>query len=101
MEIKCTTSNCEHHFRNRCMLGAVEVDTKGICVSKLKRAGGAYAQAVAEFEIASEIQPSDILPNEISCGCTACQFNKNKVCISTEIMVGDSFFSTKCFTKQK
>lgn len=98
--LKCTTSNCEYHFKNHCTAGLLQIGEKGVCQSKRKRAGGAYAQAIAEFELADELTPLLERETEVQCMCKTCKHNKDSACISPEILVGDGVLSTKCFTKR-
>lgn len=99
--LKCTTSNCEYHFKNHCTAGTLNITEKGACSTKRKRAGGAYAQAIAEFELADELAPLLERETEVQCLCSACKHNKNNACTSPDLLVGDGVFGTKCFTKRK
>ena len=99
--LKCTTSNCEFHFKNHCTAGTLDINEKGACKTKRKRQGGAYAQAIAEFELADELTPLLERETEVSCTCVECAYNENKTCNSQDVLIGDSIISTKCFTKKK
>lgn len=98
--LKCTTNNCEFHFKNHCTAGVLEIGDKGVCKSKRKRAGGAYAQAIAEFELADELTPLLERETEVQCNCETCKHNKDKTCLSKDLLIGDGVLTTKCFTKQ-
>ena len=101
MDLKCTTSNCEYHFKNRCTAGCMKVNEKGVCQTKKKRAGGAYAQAIAEFELADELSPLLDNETELKCSCNECAYNDNDTCKSNSVLIGDGIVSTKCFTRRK
>ena len=44
MQLKCTTANCQHNLKCHCDAGAITIDEKGVCDSRMKRAGGALEQ---------------------------------------------------------
>ena len=99
--LKCTTSNCEFHFKNRCTAGVVNVNEKGVCKTRQKRVGGAYAQAIAEFELADELAPLAENNTEVQCECESCIHNEDKTCTSSSLLVGDGILNVKCFTKHR
>ncbi len=95
---KCTTSNCIHNLKCHCNAGVVTIDDRGLCDTKLKRAGGALEQTFAEIEAGDDFIPD----NPLSIECTAdCIYNKDKKCTAGAIYVSDSFARTKCQTRQK
>lgn len=99
--LKCTTNNCEFHFKNRCTAGVLNVNEKGVCKTKRKRVGGAYAQAIAEFELADELSPLSEMETEVQCNCVECIHNEDKMCGAHSILVGDGIVHTKCFSRHK
>lgn len=98
-QLKCTTSNCQHNLKCHCNAGVISVTEKGICDSKIKRAGGMLEQTFAELE-ASEEFLSDA-PNIVQCNSVECEYNKENRCASSSILVSDNLFSTKCQTRIK
>ena len=101
-DMRCTTNNCEFHLKNKCTAAVVDISEKGVCKTKLKRNGGAYAQAVAEFELADELNPANIRDNIVQCDCKECEHNDGRCnCCAESILVGDSLIKTKCFTRKK
>ncbi|MBR7110776.1 MAG: DUF1540 domain-containing protein [Clostridia bacterium] len=99
--LKCTTSNCEFHFKNRCTAGVINVNEKGVCKTRQKRVGGAYAQAIAEFELADELTPLAETNTEVQCNCENCIHNEDKMCSANTILVGDGIMNVKCFSKHR
>ena len=99
--LKCTTSNCEFHFKNHCTASVLDVSEKGVCKTKRKRPGGAYAQAIAEFELADELTPLLERETEVQCKCENCSLNNLGACTAQDLLIGDGVLNTKCFTKQR
>ncbi len=96
--LKCTTANCVHNLKCHCNAGVVTVDERGLCDTKIKRAGGALEQTFREIEAGDDFIPDAPLSVE----CTAdCVYNKDNVCTASAIYVNDSFARTKCATRQK
>ena len=79
----------------------MKVNEKGICSTKKKRPGGAYAQAIAEFELADELSPLLDKETELKCVCKECSYNHSETCSSPEVLIGDGIITTKCFTRKK
>lgn len=98
LQLKCTTSNCQHNLKNHCTAGIILINEKGICDTKIKRAGGALEQTFAELEAAKEFL-SDA-PDVVQC-IANCVYNKNDRCNASSILVGDMMLSTKCATRIK
>ena len=99
--LKCTTCNCEFNQRNHCNARVVDISEKGVCNTRIKRKGGAYAQAVAEFEFSDELFAMSPSEPTIICNATNCMHNKDHSCTRETILVGDSLIKTKCFSAKK
>ena len=76
LQLKCTTSNCQHNLKNHCTARIILINEKGICDTKIKRAGGALEQTFAELEAAEEFL-SDA-PDVVQC-IANCVYNKTTV----------------------
>ena len=98
MQLKCTTSNCQHNLKCHCNAGLISINEKGVCDSRVKRAGGALEQTFKEMEAADEFL-SDA-PSVVRCKAE-CVYNKDIRCSSTSILVNDIFMSTRCSTRIK
>jgi len=98
MQLKCTTANCQHNLRSHCNAGLIAVDEKGVCDSKIKRAGGALEQTFKEMEAGDEFL-SDA-PSVVRCYAD-CIYNEDGHCSATSLLVSDKFLSTKCQTRIK
>lgn len=99
--LKCTTSNCEFNVRNHCNAKIVDITEKGVCSTRIKRKGGAYAQAIAEFELSDELFPSTPLDTAVMCNAKKCAYNNGHACTRDSLLVGDSIIKTKCFSMKK
>ena len=98
MQLKCTTANCQHNLKCHCNAGLITVDEHAMCVSKIKRAGGALEQTFKEMEASDEFL-SDA-PSVVQC-MAKCVYNENRRCTATSILVNDKFMATKCATRIK
>ncbi|MFW5780280.1 MAG: DUF1540 domain-containing protein [Bacillota bacterium] len=98
IQLKCTTSNCQHNLKCHCNAGVIMVNEKGVCDTKIKRAGGALEQTFAELE-ASEEFLSDA-PGVVQC-YAECVYNKDGRCTANSLLVGDMMLNTKCATRIK
>lgn len=98
MQLKCTTSNCQHNLKCHCNAGLISINEKGVCDSRVKRAGGALEQTFKEMEAADEFL-SDA-PSVVSCKAE-CVYNKDNRCTATSMLVNDVFMSTRCATRIK
>ena len=98
MQLKCTTSNCQHNLKCHCNAGVISLDDRAICDSKIKRAGGALEQTFRELEAGEELL-SDA-PSAVRCDAT-CIYNENNYCTATSILLSDKLMSTKCATRIK
>ena len=99
--LKCTTSNCEFNIRNHCNAKVIDISEKGVCTTRIKRKGGAYAQALAEFEFSDELFAPTAGDPSIICNATACEFNSEHTCKRDSLLIGDSLIKTKCFSIKK
>ena len=100
--MRCTTNNCEFHLKNKCTAAVVDISHNGVCRTKLKRDGGAYAQTIAEFELSDELNPAILRDTLVQCDATQCVHNDGQCqCTAESILVGDSILKTKCFTLKK
>jgi hypothetical protein len=97
--LKCTTSSCEHNLKNQCLAGVITVGETAKCLSKIKREGGALAQAFADIEAAEELDFRVSSGNIVQCDATNCKHNLNNICSADEILVDDTILSTKCKTR--
>lgn len=95
-QINCSTSNCEHNLKNKCLAGVISISENAKCVSRIKREGGALAQNFADIEAGDEIMHTD-LESLVQCSAE-CAFNNNGLCANEQIDVRDSAFATKCRT---
>ncbi len=98
MQLKCTTSNCQHNLKCHCNAGVIGMNEKGVCASKIKRAGGALEQTFRELEAADELL-SDA-PSAVRCEAI-CIYNEDGYCRATSILVNDVMMNTKCATRIK
>lgn len=98
MQLKCTTANCQHNLKCHCNAGMIRVDDKGVCESRMKRAGGALEQTFKELEAGEELL-SDA-PSAVQCEAD-CLYNENNYCRATSLLVSDKFMQTKCQTRIK
>jgi hypothetical protein len=96
MQLKCTTSNCQHNLKCHCNAGVISVTDKAMCDSKMKRAGGALEQTFKELEASDEFLND--APSVVQC-TAECVYNENKRCKATSILVSDTIMSTKCITR--
>lgn len=96
MQLKCTTANCQHNLKCHCNAGAISIDDKAACDSRMKRAGGALEQTFKELEAGDELL-SDA-PAAVQCEAN-CIYNEKGYCRATSILVSDSFLTTKCKTR--
>ena len=99
-DLRCTTSNCEHNIRKHCTAGIINVSQTATCHTKIKREGSVLAQQFAEMEAASEMGNIEKESVFVQCDAT-CKYNENHTCMAEGITVADSFFSTKCMTREK
>lgn len=98
MQLKCTTSNCQHNLKGHCNAGIVSINEKGVCETKIKRAGGALEQTFVELEASEEFLND--APNAVQC-IANCVYNKDNRCCASSILVGDMMLNTKCATRIK
>ena len=98
MQLKCTTRNCQHNLKCHCNAGLITVNEKGVCDSKIKRAGGALEQTFKEMEASEEFLND--APSVVRCNAE-CLYNKEKHCSATSLLVADVMLSTKCGTRIK
>lgn len=98
MQLKCTTSNCQHNLKCHCNAGLITVDERGACVSKIKRAGGALEQTFKEMEASDEFLND--APSVVQC-MADCIYNDNRHCTATSLLVHDKLMNTKCATRIK
>lgn len=96
MQLKCTTSNCQHNLKCHCNAGLITISDKASCDSKIKRSGGALEQTFKELEASDEFL-SDA-PGVVQCNAT-CVYNKSNRCSATSLLVNDIMLSTKCATR--
>ena len=99
--LKCTTCNCEFNLRNHCNARVVDINEKFVCTTRIKRKGGAYAQAVAEFEFSDELFNLSATEPAVICNATNCIHNKDRSCMRETLLIGDSLIKTKCFSAKK
>ena len=99
--LKCTTCNCEFNIRNHCNAKVIDLNEKAVCTTRIKRKGGAYAQAVAEFEFSDELFAPRADEPAVICNMTSCAHNKDRACTRETILIGDSLIKTKCFSAKK
>ena len=97
-QLKCTTINCQHNLKNHCNAGIIAIDDKGVCDSRIKRAGGALEQTFAELEAGYDFL-SDA-PNVVRCSAE-CVYNVEGRCKASSILVCDSMLRTRCATRIK
>ena len=101
MDFKCTTNNCQFHFKTGCTAAIVDINAKGVCNTKCKRVGGAYAQTLEEFEMADELAPLVERDANVQCDAIDCVHNENMRCKTDDVLVSDALFKTKCFSYRK
>ena len=100
-KLKCTTCNCEFNIRNHCNAKVIDVSEKGVCTTRIKRKGGAYAQAIAEFEFSDELFSLSQDEPSVICNATTCAYNSDHTCTRDSLLIGDSLIRTKCFSAKK
>lgn len=98
MQLKCTTSNCQHNLKCHCNAGVITISEKAVCASKLKRAGGALEQTFRELEAAEELLND--APSAVKCDAL-CIYNENNYCKATSLLINDVMLNTKCATRIK
>lgn len=98
MQLKCTTSNCQHNLKCHCNAGLITINEKGVCESRIKRAGGALEQTFKELEASDEFLND--APSVVQCSAS-CVYNENNRCKATSLLVGDKFLNTRCATRIK
>lgn len=98
IQLKCTTSNCQHNLKCHCNSGVVTVSDKGTCLSKIKRAGGALEQTFRELEASDEFLND--APSQVKCDAQ-CIYNVDNYCGATSILVKDMLMGTRCATRIK
>ncbi|MBO5304580.1 MAG: DUF1540 domain-containing protein [Clostridia bacterium] len=98
LQLKCTTSNCQHNLKCHCNAGAITIGEKAVCESKVKRPGGALEQTFREMEVAEELLND--APSTIKCYAT-CIYNEDNYCKASSILVNDVMLNTKCATRIK
>jgi hypothetical protein len=96
-EINCTTSNCEHNVKCKCLAGIIAIGDNAKCLSRIKRDGGALAQSFADVEAGEEFFGES---TEVVVQCSAeCALNHNGLCTAEKIDVDDVLLGTKCKTR--
>jgi hypothetical protein len=102
--LTCTTSTCEYNRGCHCNAGVINIGKNGVCTTKVKREYGALGQLFENrrdgFEAAEDF---DYGKNEellIQCDSVKCIYNKDALCRSGVVNVGNGFLKTKCFTKK-
>lgn len=98
MQLKCTTSNCQHNLKCHCNAGVISITDKAVCDSKIKRAGGALEQTFRELEAGDELLND--APSAVRCDAV-CVYNEGGYCRSTSLLVSDNMLNTKCATRIK
>lgn len=98
MQLKCTTANCQHNLKCHCNAGVIAIDEKGVCDSKIKRAGGALEQTFRELEAGDELLND--APSAVRCDAD-CIYNEDNYCRATSLLVSDKLMNTKCATRIK
>jgi len=96
-EIKCTTSNCEHNLKCKCLAGVISIGKNTKCVSRIKRDGGSLAQSFADIEAGDDMFEEEKLEALVQCSAPCC-FNNGGVCANSRVSVDDATFSAKCKT---
>ncbi len=97
--LKCTTHNCTHNRNCHCHAGIINVGKTGVCMTKQKREYGILEQNAVNLEAARDFDFSDSDDLLIQCDSTKCKFNRDRICTSNAVHVGDSVLRTKCYTK--
>ena len=82
MQLKCTTANCQHNLKCHCNAGVIAIDEKGVCDSKIKRAGGALEQTFRELEAGDELLND--APSAVRCDAD-CIYNEDDFCRATSL----------------
>ena len=95
-QLKCTPANCRHNLKQRCNATSIGVNEKGVCDSKIKRAGGTLEQTFAELEAADDMLKE--APEAVRCDAQ-CLYNTDNKCGASAILVSDTVFKTKCKTR--
>ncbi len=98
LQLKCTTTNCQHNLKCHCNAGIITVTEKGVCDSKQKRAGGPLEQTFKNMEAGDDFLND--APSVVKCTAN-CIYNENNRCVSTSILVHDVLLSTRCATRMK
>ena len=98
MQLKCTTSNCQHNLKCHCNAGMIVISDKASCDSRMKRAGGALEQTFKELEAGDELLND--APSIVRCEAE-CIYNEDGYCRATSLLVGDVMLTTKCATRIK
>lgn len=98
IQLKCTTANCQHNLKCHCNAGIICVSEKGICTSKIKRAGGALEQTFRELEASEEFLND--APSSVRC-YAKCVYNEKNYCRASSLFIKDKMLNTKCVTQIK
>lgn len=97
--LRCTTSNCEYNRNTHCTAISVDISSRAVCNTKMKREGGILAQVFENFEASTEL---DYEFQDVAVKCSAdCLYNVNRLCGRDSITVEDGFINTKCFSRKK
>lgn len=97
--MKCTTSNCEFNRACHCNAGVINVSKKGVCNTKQKRQYGVIQQNSINIEAAKDFDFEQNRELLIQCDNCDCVYNRNRLCSSEIVNMGDGLMKTKCFTK--
>ena len=102
--LKCTTTNCEYNHGYHCKAGVINISSRGVCTTKIKREYGALGQAFQNraegFEAAEDFDYSKNEDVLIQCDSSKCMYNKDALCRSSVVTVGNGIVRTRCFTKR-
>ena len=99
--LRCTTCNCEFNRSCHCNAGVIKVSKNGVCETKQKRRYGIIQQNSVNIEAAKDFDYDDGKELLVQCDCGECIFNKNRICTSSIVNMGDGLMKTKYFSKAK
>ena len=99
--LRCTTCNCEFNRACHCNAGVIKVSKNGVCETKQKRRYGIIQQNSVNIEAAKDFDYDDGKELLVQCDCGECIFNKNHICTSSIVNMGDGRMKTKWFSKAK
>ena len=98
--LKCTASCCELNNKCHCEAGIINVDSKGVCKTKMKKKFNNIDSEYERMEVAEEFNYDSDSDTLIQCDADDCVYNKEHMCTASRVDIKDGIAKTKCVTKR-